>query len=214
VGALLAGLRPLAGVRVEVTGLAHLPAGGPALLACQHQSEFDTLVWMHLLRRPAYVMKQELLSTPLVGPMLVPAGMIPVDRAAGAAALRRLLLDVEAARADGRQIVVFPEGTRVDPGARVDLQPGIAAVAARLGLPVLPVATDSGVCWGRRRDRLRPGVIHIAVGPPIAPGLPRAALLAAIEAHWRQAEALGFAVVDKSVGETAPVVPEHRAGRR
>jgi 1-acyl-sn-glycerol-3-phosphate acyltransferase len=214
VAALLAGLRPLAGVRVSVTGLAHLPADGPALLACQHQSEFDTLVWMRLLRRPAYVMKMELLETPLVGPMLVPAGMIPVDRAGGAAALRRLLQDAESALADGRQIVVFPEGTRVPPGARVPLQPGIAALAARLNLPVVPVATDSGRCWGRQRHRLQPGVIHIAVGPPIPPRLPRAALLSAIEGFWRHAEACRFTRVDNSVGETPQNLHEHAATGR
>jgi 1-acyl-sn-glycerol-3-phosphate acyltransferase len=196
---LLAGLRPICGIRLEVSGLEHLPAHGPALLASQHQSEFDTLVWMGLLRLPSYVMKQELTRTPLVGPMLLPAGMIPVDRAAGAAALRRLLLDAEAARDQGRQIIIFPEGTRVPPGGRVALQPGIAAVAMRLGLPVIPVATDSGRCWTRARLGMRPGTIHIAIGPPISCSAKRDHLLAAIETFWRQTESRGFLPVDNSV---------------
>lgn len=199
---LLAGLRPICSIRLHVTGLEHLPAQGPALLASQHQSEFDTLVWMGLLRRPCYVMKQELTRTPLVGPMLVPAGMIPVDRAGGAAALRRLLQDAEAARDDGRQIVIFPEGTRVPPGGRVALQPGIAAVATRLRLPVIPVATDSGLSWTRSRLGMRPGTIHIAIGPPISPGAKRDHLLAAIESFWSQSESCGFAPVDNSVDQT------------
>jgi 1-acyl-sn-glycerol-3-phosphate acyltransferase len=196
---LLAGLRPLCGIRIEVSGLDHLPACGPALLASQHQSEFDTLIWMHLLPRPSYVMKQELTRTPLVGPMLVPAGMIPVDRAGGAGALRRLLQDTAAARDAGRQIVIFPEGTRVPPGGRVALQPGIAAVAARLGLPVIPVATDSGRFWTRSRLGLRRGTIHIAIGAPIAPGVTRDQLLGALELFWRQAESRGYRPVDNSV---------------
>jgi 1-acyl-sn-glycerol-3-phosphate acyltransferase len=203
VATLLAGLRPICGIRIEVTGLCNLPAQGPALLASQHQSEFDTLVWMRLLSRPSYVMKQELTRTPLVGPMLVPAGMIPVDRAGGAGALRRLLQDTGAARDDGRQIVIFPEGTRVPPGERVALQPGIAAVAARTGLAVIPVATDSGVCWTRSRLGMRPGTIHIRIGPPISPGAKRDQLLGKIETFWRQTECAGFEPVDKSVGSRA-----------
>jgi 1-acyl-sn-glycerol-3-phosphate acyltransferase len=203
VATLLAGLRPLCGIRIEVTGLGNLPAQGPALLASQHQSEFDTLVWMRLLKRPSYVMKQELTRTPLVGPMLVPAGMIPVDRAGGAASLRRLLHDTAAARDDGRQIVIFPEGTRVPPGERVALQPGIAAVAARTGLPVIPVATDSGMHWTRSRLRMKPGIIHIEIGPPISTGARRDQMLAAIEGFWRHAETARLEAVDKSVDAVA-----------
>jgi len=204
VGTLLAGLGPIGGIRVEVAGLYHLPASGAALLASQHQSEFDTLVWMRLLKRPSYVMKQELTRTPLVGPMLVPAGMIPVDRSGGPGALRRLLADTAAARDAGRQIVIFPEGTRVPPGHSVALQPGIAALASRLDLPVIPVATDSGLCWTRSRLGLRSGTIHIEIGPPISSGAKRDQLLAAIETFWRQVESRGFKPVDKSVEQLAP----------
>jgi 1-acyl-sn-glycerol-3-phosphate acyltransferase len=199
VGTLLAGLRPICSIELEISGLEHLPPKGAALLACQHQSEFDTLVWTQLLQTPCFVMKQELTRTPLVGPMLVPAGMIPVDRAGGAGALRRLLQDTMAARDAGRQIVIFPEGTRVAAGSRVALQPGVAAIAARLGLAVIPVATNSGLHWPRSRLGLQPGPIRIAIGAPIPPGLPREKLLAAIEAFWRKAEETGFQPVDKSV---------------
>jgi 1-acyl-sn-glycerol-3-phosphate acyltransferase len=198
----LSGLRPICGIGLQVSGLHHLPAEGPALLASQHQSEFDTLVWMKLLRRPSYVMKQELLGIPLFGPMLVPAGMIPVDRADGARALRLLLKNCLTARAAGRQIVIFPEGTRVAPGERVMLQSGIAAISSRLGLPVFPVATDSGLRWSRGRLGNSPGPIHIAIGAPIAVGTEREVLLAEIEAHWRHCEINGFPAVDNSVGGT------------
>ena len=199
VATVFAGLRPLLGVRLVVTGRHHLPATGPALLACQHQSEFDMLVWIKLLRLPSYVLKEELTRIPLFGNLLQPAGMIPVDRSAGAAALRRLLHDTEAAFRAGRQIVIFPEGTRVPPGTQVPLQPGIAAMAARLRLPVVPVATDSGLCWTRAIFARHAGTIHVAIGPPIPAGTRRAEMLEAIETFWRRSEQAGYRAVDNIV---------------
>jgi 1-acyl-sn-glycerol-3-phosphate acyltransferase len=165
----LGGLRVLCGIRWELRGGAHLPADGPALLASRHQSAFDTLVWLVLLPRCTYVLKRELLRIPLFGRMIGPAGQIAVDRDGGAAALRAMTREAEAAARAGRQIVIFPEGTRAEPGRPLPLQPGIAAIAARTGLPVIPVATDSGRCWGRRAFRKRPGVIHVTVLAPLPP---------------------------------------------
>ena len=108
--------------------------------------------------------------------------MIPVDRNAGAAAMRELIRHAGAAAAAGRQIVIFPEGTRVAPGVPAKLHPGVAALAARTGLPVIPVATDSGHYWGRRAFRKRPGTIHIAILPPLPGGLPREAQMARMDA--------------------------------
>jgi 1-acyl-sn-glycerol-3-phosphate acyltransferase len=193
------GARVLCGIRIALSGSEYLPPEGPALIASQHQSAFDTLIWLTLVPRASYVVKQELTRIPLFGPMLKPAGMIPVDRAGGAAALRGLLQAASAAREDGRQIVIFPEGTRLAPGERTKLQPGIAAVARHLGLPVIPVATDSGLRWGRRAFMKRPGIIHISLGPPIPAGTTREALLAAIEAYWHDAAVRGFVAVHKSV---------------
>jgi 1-acyl-sn-glycerol-3-phosphate acyltransferase len=124
-------------------------------------------------------------------------GMIAVDRSAGASAIRSMLKGADRAMAEARQIVIFPEGTRAPPGTVLPLHPGIAALAARTGLPVVPVATDSGRCWGRRAFRKHPGVIRVAIHPPLAPGLPRAALLAQLSAIYAQDPAQP---VDKSVG--------------
>lgn len=170
-------LRATVGITVRVTGAEHLPREGPALIAAKHQSAFDTIVWLALLPRPAYVLKRELLRVPLYGWYARAAGMIAVDRAAGAAALRHLAKSGQEALDEGRQIVIFPEGTRTAPGTRRPYQPGIVALQARAGLPVVPVATDSGLFWGRRAFRKRPGTITVAVLPPIAPGLERAAFL-------------------------------------
>ena len=165
----LSGLRVICGIGLVVRGREHLPPEGPALLASRHQSAFDTLVWLAILPRCSYVLKRELLRIPLFGRLIRPAGQIPVDRAGGAVALRGLVRDAEAAAAAGRQIVIFPEGTRADPDVVLPLQPGIAAIAARTGLSVIPVVTDSGRVWGRRAFLKRPGVIHIRLLAPLAP---------------------------------------------
>jgi 1-acyl-sn-glycerol-3-phosphate acyltransferase len=177
----LAGLRVLCGIRWTVTGRDNLPADGPMLIASNHQSAFDTMVWLLLVPAPSYVTKRELLSVPLVGALSRLSGMIAVDRSAGADAIRALLRAADGAVRERRQIVIFPEGTRVAPGVRLPLQPGVAALAGRTGLPVIPVATDSGHCWGRRAFRKLPGVIHIAIGPPIPASVPRNELMHRLE---------------------------------
>ena len=202
-GLVLDGAAVICGIRVVVTGREHLPPDGPALIASQHQSAFDTLIWLRLLPRVAYVFKAELSRIPLFGPLLVPAGQIPVERG-GINAVRTLLRGGDRAKADRRQIVVFPEGTRVRPGEDVPLRPGIALLANRTGLPVIPVATDSGLLWGRRAFNKRPGVIHIAIGPPIPPDLPQAELVAALRARWQEAER--SMVVDNSVHGPVPAM--------
>lgn len=183
VRALLAGARVICGIRIVVTGRENLP-DGPALIASQHQSAIDTLVWLTIVPRPSYVFKAELARIPLFGPMLRPAGQIALDRGAGFATIKSLLRAADAAVAEGRQIVIFPEGTRVEPGVVVELRPGVAALSARTGLPVIPVATDSGQRWGRRAFTKRAGAIHVMIGRPIPPGLPQAALIAAIREGW------------------------------
>jgi 1-acyl-sn-glycerol-3-phosphate acyltransferase len=181
-GMIILMLRLLCGIRLRVTGWEHLPAnGGPALLAAKHQSAFDTIVWLWLLPDAAYVLKRELLDIPVWGWLARGTGMIAVDRLAGSSAMRHLLRAGQAAAAEGRQMVIFPEGTRVPPGEHRPYQPGVAALAAATGLPVLPVATDSGLLWGRRAFHKRPGTITVAVLPPLPTGLRRDALMRRLE---------------------------------
>ena len=206
----LRGAGLLCGIRLEVEGMEHLPCEGPALIAAQHQSAYDTMVFLTLLPRPAYVLKQELARIPLFGPLVLLAGMIAIDRTAGAAALRSLLRATDRALADGRQVVIFPEGTRVEPGSSVPLQSGVAAIAARAGLPVIPVVTDSGQRWGRRAFHKRPGAIHMLVLPPLPSGLPRSALMDGLTAAFRTGTAR---LVDKSVGGAAPAFPSCPSAR-
>lgn len=175
-------LRWSLGVRVEVRGRENLPQGG-AVVAAKHQSAFDTCVWFSLLDRPAYVMKKELLSIPVFGWHARKTGMIPVDRAGGGQALRGMLRAASATVAAGGQVVIFPEGTRTAPGQRVPYQPGVVAIAAATGVPVIPVATDSGRVWGRRSFLKQPGVIRISVLPPLPAGLSRARMLSELESR-------------------------------
>lgn len=176
------------GVRVQISGQERLAKlNGPFLIASQHQSAFDTLIWMLLVPRPSYVMKGELRRIPLLGPMLILAGMMPIERADGAKALRALLQETEKAAQAGKQIIIFPEGTRAAPGEHVSLKPGIAAMAAHTSLPVVPVATNSGRFWGRNAFFKRSGVLHVVIGEPLAPAS-RKVLLPQIEAAWRTLE--------------------------
>ena len=193
-------LRLICGIHVHITGLEHVPQDGPALIASVHQSAFDTAVWM-LLPRPAYVLKKELLKVPLFGALMRPSGMIVVDRRAGSRAIRELMRDGKRARDDGRQVVIFPEGTRARPGAPHVLQPGVAALAAAMRVPVIPVATNSGEHWGRNSFLKRPGVIRIAIGRPLRADLPRANLVQAIETAWRELEDDLVSPVDKPVSD-------------
>ena len=177
---LVAAVRIICGIRLEVSGMEHIPQGA-ALIASRHQSAFDTFVWLTLLPRCSYVFKEELLKIPLFGPLISASGMIAVDRDAGGAAIRALLRQGDRAVRGQRQIVIFPEGTRSEPGSPGPLQSGVAALASRTGLPVIPVSTDSGRFWGRRAFRKRPGTIRIVIGSPIPAETERKALMRALE---------------------------------
>ncbi len=195
----LFGLSRICGIEVRVIGAENMPTQGPALFASAHQSAFDTLVWLTLVPRTCYVLKKELVRIPLFGWLIPSTRMIVVDRTAGAGAIRHLLREADRVVGEGRQIIIFPEGTRAPAGTRLPLQPGIAALAARTGLPVIPVATDSGRCWSRRAFRKYPGTIHIVVHPPLPPSLPRAVLMTTLEAQIHDLRHPADAV-DNSVG--------------
>ncbi|MCK6450704.1 MAG: 1-acyl-sn-glycerol-3-phosphate acyltransferase [Alphaproteobacteria bacterium] len=175
-------LKVLVGLRFVVRGREHVPEGA-AIVAAKHQSAWDTIAINVLLDHPAVVLKRELLQLPVWGWLARRCGMIAVDRAAGSAALRRMLAAAEGRAAQGRQIVIFPQGTRTAPGTRRAYFPGVAALYDRLGLPVVPVALNSGVFWGRRAFLKKPGTIVVEFLPPIPPGLPRRQFLGELESR-------------------------------
>ncbi|MBM3491925.1 MAG: 1-acyl-sn-glycerol-3-phosphate acyltransferase [Alphaproteobacteria bacterium] len=174
--AILAATRHVAGIAIELRGLDRLPHG-PCLIAAKHQSALDTIVLCHAMPGIAMVMKRELMLIPFYGWYAARLGMPSVDRAGGGAALRRLLRDAKAAAGAGRSVLIFPQGTRTAPGlplAQAPYQAGVAALYATLGLPVVPVALNSGCFWPRRRWRRWPGRAVFAYLPAIPPGLARA----------------------------------------
>ena len=169
--------RFLLGVRTRIEGA---PPKGACLVACKHQSMFETLEIILMLDQPAMVLKRELADIPLWGWVTRRYGVIPVDRKGGAAALRRMMRAAEIAIAEGRPIVIFPEGTRVPPGETPPLQPGFAGLYRALKLPVVPVAVDSGRLWPRGRFVKRAGIVTMRFLEPIGPGLPRAEIEARV----------------------------------
>jgi 1-acyl-sn-glycerol-3-phosphate acyltransferase len=173
-------MRWVVGIDVAISGREHLPPGA-CIIASKHQSAFDTLVFHTAVNDPAMVMKRELTWIPLYGWYSLHAGMIAVDRAGGASALKRMLRDARKARDQGRPVVIFPEGTRTPPGEKRDYQPGVAALYRDLGVPVVPVALDTGLYWPRRSFRRKPGTMRIEFLEPIAPGLDRKSFTAELE---------------------------------
>jgi 1-acyl-sn-glycerol-3-phosphate acyltransferase len=171
--------RYVLGIRTRIEG--QVP-DQPVIVGAKHQSMFETIDLMVLLGEPAVVLKRELADLPGWGKVARAFGVIPVDRTGGATALRRMLVAAQAARAAGRPILIFPEGTRVPAGEQPPLQPGFAGLYKSLGLPVVPVALDSGRLWPRGGFVKKPGTITFRFGDPIPPGLPRPEIEARVHA--------------------------------
>lgn len=159
----------LLGIRVEVIGA--IPAG-PHLIAVKHQAMFETLEMVRISNLPVIVLKKELADIPLFGLMTRRYGVIPVERSAGAKALRAMVAAGKEAVASGRSVIIYPEGTRVPVGETPPLRPGFAGLYRALGLPVVPVAMDSGRLWGKEFLK-HSGTITFVVGETIPAGLGR-----------------------------------------
>jgi 1-acyl-sn-glycerol-3-phosphate acyltransferase len=165
-------LKTIAGTKLDVRGREKLP-DGPCIVAAKHQSAWETFALIPLFRDPAYLMKRELFWIPFHGWFSHKFEMIPVDRDKGPAALRRMLREAKKRIADGREIIIFPEGTRRAPGAPPDYKTGIVLLYEALGVPCVPLALNSGVFWPRRSLERRPGTIVVEFLDPIPPGLPK-----------------------------------------
>lgn len=169
-------LRVVAGTRASITGQGNIPKG-PAIIAAKHQAFWEVFALVPELHRPTFILKKELMSIPLFGWYSRRLGMIPVDREKRGAALNAILEGAETAIAAGRQIIIFPEGTRTMPGALPDYRPGVHFLYARLNVPLIPVALNSGVYWPRDDFKRRPGTVRAEFLPALPPGLDRHALL-------------------------------------
>jgi 1-acyl-sn-glycerol-3-phosphate acyltransferase len=161
--------RHVLGIRIRVEGA--IPPG-PHLIAVKHESMFETIEMVRLSRLPVIVEKKELADLPLFGWMTRRYGVIAVERSAGAKALRNLVEEGKQALATGRPVIIYPEGTRVRVGQSPPLKSGFTALYRALGLPVVPVAVDSGRLWGRGVVH-QPGIVTFRIGETIPPGLKR-----------------------------------------
>ncbi len=181
-------LRAIAGVTWELRGAQNLPAGG-ALIASKHQSMFDTIAPWVFLPDPAIVLKKELTYIPIYGWWAKKLKNIVVDRGAASKAMRDMLGQAKARAAEGRQILIFPEGTRTAPGERVEYKPGAAGLYSVMGVPCVPVALNSGLTWPQSGFAPRPGHIVVEVLEPIPPGMKRDAFMILLEERIESASA-------------------------
>jgi 1-acyl-sn-glycerol-3-phosphate acyltransferase len=174
-------LRIICGIDVAWRGVAKIPRGA-VLVASKHQSIWETFALLTVLPEPTFILKRELLWIPFYGWYARHAGMIPVDRGGGKAALVAMSAQARAALLEGRQIVVFPEGTRRAPGAEPKYKIGIAHLYAEGVAPCVPIALNSGLFWPRRKFLRYPGTITVEILDPIAPGLALDAFFARLQA--------------------------------
>jgi 1-acyl-sn-glycerol-3-phosphate acyltransferase len=182
-------LRVACGTTVEWRGREKLPTAGPYIVACKHQSLWETFALFMVLPDPTYVLKRELMWLPLFGWLATKARMIPIDRGSHAKALASMIAAARREAARGRQIVIFPEGTRRPPGAKPHYLPGVAFLYAELGLPCVPVALNSGLFWPRRTLRRYPGTVLVEVLDPIPPGLDKREFLSRLQKVTEEATA-------------------------
>ena len=161
----------------------------PIIYASKHQSAWDTMIFPHILENPIVVLKKELLSIPFYGWYLRKYGSISIDRSGGSKALRAMVQQAREAIDSGRPIVVFPEGTRTAPGEHGKYQSGVAALYRELGVPVVPIALNSGLFWRRRSYIRKPGTIVLRFLPPIPPGLDRRDFMKRLESDIETAQA-------------------------
>ncbi len=173
------GLRWICGIRISFEGLEHLPPKGPALFASKHQATLDTMLPVQFLDQPVFPVKYELTHAPVFGFYM--KRMIPLKRETHAQALKSLVRGARAVIAKGRQILIYPEGTRQELNAPPDYKPGIAAMYRDLGLPVTPIALNTGLVWPPKGILRRPGHVTIKVLPAIPAGLPREEFMARLE---------------------------------
>lgn len=170
----------ICGTSMEVRGRENVPAGA-CLIVSKHQSAWDTFALIPLFDDPAIVLKDELKWIPVYGWFCMKFEHILVKREKASVALKALIRDAQARVAGGRQILIFPEGTRTAPGAAPDYKPGYVALYEALGVPAVPLALNSGIYWPRRSLWRYPGTIVVELLPAIGPGMARAAFRKEVE---------------------------------
>lgn len=202
--------RLIVGTRMEVRGLENLSVG-PCLIAAKHQSAWDTFALVPLFDDPAIVMKAELGMIPFYGWFSRKFRHVLVRRDRGPVALRQLIRDAKDRAAQGRQVLIFPEGTRQMPGAPPDYKPGVAALYEGLDIPCVPVALNSGLFWPRRSLERRAGTIVVEFLPPIPPGQNRKQFKILLE---KQIEAATARLVEEALARDPDLPHQEKRSER
>ena len=184
---LIWGLKVFCGISVEIRGRQNMPRG-TVLYAGKHNCMLDVFIPFLVMPAPAIILKQELLWYPFLGWYALKAAMIPIDRAGNTRTLKKMVAAARERADDGRQIVIFPEGTRTVPGAEPAYHAaGISALAKGIEAPILPVATNAGLCWPGRGGKRSKGTIIYEILPPIPAGLPRKELMSRLQSELETA---------------------------
>lgn len=162
--------RWMVGIRCEVRGT---PPSGEALIAAKHQSFLDIMMIFTALPAAKFIMKKEILMTPIIGQYAKRLGCVAVDRGKRGAAIDKMVSDVDAGRAEPGQLIIYSQGTRVAPGVKMPYKVGTGVLYEQLGQPCIPVATNVGVLWPKRGMLRKPGVAVVEFLPAIEPGMGR-----------------------------------------
>jgi len=201
-------LRVVAGTKVEFRGIERIPPGG-LLVAAKHQSMWETFALLTIVKDPAFVLKRELMWIPFFGWYAWKARSVPVDRSAGSQALVLMNMRAREEVERGRQIMIFPEGTRRPVGAPPAYKFGVAHLYTNLGVPCVPIALNSGLYWPRRQFIRRPGTVVVEILEPIAPGLPRDTFFREVQDRIEEASSRLVAEGRRDLGPLAdaPIPP-------
>jgi len=192
-------LRMVCGTKVEFRGLGKIPRG-PCIVAAKHQSTWETFALLTLFDDPTFIVKRELMWIPVFGWFCWKGDMIPVDRGARGQALAAMTARARVELARGRQIIIFPEGTRRPPGAEPRYKFGVAHLYAETGTLCVPIALNSGLFWRRRALRRFPGTVVAEVLDPIPPGLEKEQFLAHLQHAIEEATARLIAEGEHELG--------------
>lgn len=171
----------LCNIKIEVRGYENIPDQDCYLVACKHQSTWETMYILNLIKNPIVIMKRELMYIPIFGQVVTLAGSIMINRKKGRSSITELIEGAKKSFAKNQSIFIFPEGTRSSPGQAGHYRYGIAAIYENCHVPVVPIALNSGYFWPRRGFLKYPGTIKVEILPPIAAGLNGKVLLKKLE---------------------------------
>jgi len=202
-------LRVVAGIKADFRGMEKIPPGA-LILASKHQSAWETFVLLTILDDPVFILKRELMWIPLFGWCLWKGEMIPVNRGARGPALAAMTERARYELSRGRQIIIFPEGTRRPPGAEPKYKFGVAHLYAATGVPCVPVALNSGLFWPRRSFRRFPGTVRLEILDPIPPGLDRQTFAERLREEMETATAKLVALGKQELGRDVSGVTRER----